>query len=540
MVYAELNHNPYLLTTDVQFNGQKPRINSLIEKYDRMPLKDWVTKVPQIFHDEMNGYDFDLYIIGTESDYNEIKEAFANAGVSDLDVRIILKNELEEPAVKSDEIDALLEWLKATPNRKFDFAQFWEEHSEFFESEYPYVIVRGEATDLQEKAISPEVVSSVQELSTANLHSIPVLMYIDEKSRSEVRRDLMELLDRSDVKQEQIFFMLHPAMNQAQVTRVLTDLGMEVPQIVKHYDDENVMQYFRNYPMTEYVREAIRILRSEVTELDAVLEEENRISAISNASIHAEISDIEDDIERLKTADFYMTEHNNYIASDQFQYIRSDLNDQILKWKNRKIKTTKRQEAEALASEFVEYLDKTLNNTDDLIRQKAQEIGTDYYEEFESVYYQAGLDSDYKPDTILENVETHIILPEMRDEFLKLMEVSEEAKVDILGLFRKSQSAENSEPVRVETFYLDRWREYAQDAIIPIVEEYIRKWDRSLEKYMIRLTEEYHDHLQILIADKITDKNTVSEKLSDDEKRLQVDNDWLSAFKDQLNHVERG
>ncbi|MDO4649698.1 MAG: hypothetical protein Q4B26_13710 [Eubacteriales bacterium] len=179
MVFAELNHNPYLLTTDVQFNGQKPRINSLIEKYDRLPLKDWVTKVPQIFYDEMNGYDFDLYIVGTESDYNEIKVAFANAGVSESDVRIILKNELEEPTVKSEEIDSLLNWLKTTPNRKFDFEQFWEEHSELFESEYPYVIIRGDTPDLQGKSISPEVVSSVLELSTTKVHPIVKTIFFE-------------------------------------------------------------------------------------------------------------------------------------------------------------------------------------------------------------------------------------------------------------------------------------------------------------------------------------------------------------------------
>ena len=32
MVNAELQHNPYLLETEVKFNGQEPKINSQIEK----------------------------------------------------------------------------------------------------------------------------------------------------------------------------------------------------------------------------------------------------------------------------------------------------------------------------------------------------------------------------------------------------------------------------------------------------------------------------------------------------------------------------
>lgn len=42
MISAELNHNPYLLYTTVKFNGQAPKINSQIEKYEKLPLKDWV------------------------------------------------------------------------------------------------------------------------------------------------------------------------------------------------------------------------------------------------------------------------------------------------------------------------------------------------------------------------------------------------------------------------------------------------------------------------------------------------------------------
>ena len=39
MISAELNHNPYLLSTAVKFNGQDPKINSQIEKYEKIELK---------------------------------------------------------------------------------------------------------------------------------------------------------------------------------------------------------------------------------------------------------------------------------------------------------------------------------------------------------------------------------------------------------------------------------------------------------------------------------------------------------------------
>ena len=76
MIKAELSYNPYLCETEVRFNGQPPRINSLIEKYQNVVLQDWINELPQIFHDEMNGYDFELEFCGTELDLAEIEGAF--------------------------------------------------------------------------------------------------------------------------------------------------------------------------------------------------------------------------------------------------------------------------------------------------------------------------------------------------------------------------------------------------------------------------------------------------------------------------------
>ena len=60
MMKAELNYNPYLLETSVKFNGQAPRINSLVEKFQNSSLQKWVHRIPDIFYDEMNGFDFEL------------------------------------------------------------------------------------------------------------------------------------------------------------------------------------------------------------------------------------------------------------------------------------------------------------------------------------------------------------------------------------------------------------------------------------------------------------------------------------------------
>ena len=96
MVKAELSYNPYLQETDIKFNGQSPRINSHVEKYMDKKLQIWIKKIPRIFKDEMNGYGFNLEFSGTELDLNELRKSFADAGVSDEQVHIFHKNELDE------------------------------------------------------------------------------------------------------------------------------------------------------------------------------------------------------------------------------------------------------------------------------------------------------------------------------------------------------------------------------------------------------------------------------------------------------------
>lgn len=39
MIKAELIHKPYLLSTEVRFIDQAPKINCKIEKYEKMPFE---------------------------------------------------------------------------------------------------------------------------------------------------------------------------------------------------------------------------------------------------------------------------------------------------------------------------------------------------------------------------------------------------------------------------------------------------------------------------------------------------------------------
>ena len=130
MINAELSYNPYLMETNIRFNGQPPRINSLVEKYQNMSLQSWISRIPKIFYDEMNGYYFELDFTGTELDYEVLCNTFKKAGITNEIVPIVHKQCLEDRITKQNEMEKLLGWLEANPNNRFDYDAFRAENSE--------------------------------------------------------------------------------------------------------------------------------------------------------------------------------------------------------------------------------------------------------------------------------------------------------------------------------------------------------------------------------------------------------------------------
>ena len=541
MINAELTHNPYLLQTSVKFNGHAPRINSQIEKYEDKILTDWVTKIPGIFYDEMNGYDFDLHFIGTKSDFEEVKNTFLQAGISEEMVRLFHKNELEDAETKSREIAALLTWLREMPNRKFDSSAFFDDHAELFEGAYPYIIIRGNVQESIHPQVSMETVESADELRNTLLTNTPILFVIEERTAKQFRSDLLAILNRRDVHQKQLFFMIHPHMNAEQVERVISDLGVENPQIVSAYDDEFILQYFRNYPITEYIREAIQVFEKASEELSVVLDAENKESEIQNAEIHAVIDGIQDNISRLKSADEFFVERDNFAMPQAFMELQTALGEQICRWRNRKTKVVGDDECDTAASEYDAELEKYMSSFVAAITEAYNRTALELHLKFKSRYAAQGLDISYDPTEIkADNPVVHPICS-VKEELIALKEITfEEPKTELKSLFRKNTSKEEREPVRVVTCYYEHWRTKAMEILMPVADRILEENTERLRAYYDALAEAFHVHLTELIEVQEKEKDKVSAQLSDDERKLQEDNDWLSTFKDQLAHIERG
>ena len=64
--------------------------------------------------------------------------------------------------------------------------------------------------------------------------------------------------------------------------------------------------------------------------------------------------------------------------------------------------------------------------------------------------------------------------------------------------------------------------------------------DEEIKKAYRELAKKYHAKLFELYDFKVNEKNDIASQLSEDERMLQADNDWLVMIKDQLARIERG
>lgn len=355
MVKVELNYNPYLLETGVKFNGQEPRVNSLVEKYSDGPLQNWIFRIPKIFHDEMNGYDFELDFSGTKTDYMELQTAFDQAGVGRNHVYIFHKNELEDRDQKIRRIADLLTWLEQHPNRQFDNSKFRADYKELFDGDYPYIIVGcGEldTSELSPMHISTEEVESVEELANTDLTNTPILFYVSSSTVKKMSGDLKDILHRADVSSMQIFFLIANDLDGKVIERIIKDLGVSEPQIVSKIFGVKIKKYFEIYPITDFIYHSILALRNQTDHMQRILNEKNLESEENGKEIHEQLGILEADIQRLKDADDIIIQRDNLEMPAEFQEAANIFERSILGWKNKKTKITNSEEAVAAANEF--------------------------------------------------------------------------------------------------------------------------------------------------------------------------------------------
>ena len=541
MVKAALSYNPYLQETQIRFNGQAPRINSHVEKYMDKKLQTWIHELPLIFRDEMNGYDFELEFTGTKLDYEELKRSFSNAGVSDAQVHIFHKNELDERDDKLKKIDQLLTWLDETSNRRYNIKTVRSANYDLLDADYEYIILHGRVTDsstFDTLHISIENVDHIEELNDTNLHNIPILYVIDKDSVVLMKKDLRALQKRADISYDQIFFRISPSLSEEKIVREISDLGIPDPQVVQSADDPAVIKYFELFPFTDYIRDTVKLFKGQIISLREGLTAEINETKSENQEQYQQIDQLDTENACLKESLDKFINPDRTDFSSFFQSPVDDVKNKITGWRNNKTKITRPEEAVKVSREFDRYIQilyqDYLRKMHMILSRSAKTVQV----QMRNWYEIANADKDFIAERIPSPDYTFDSIPQIQNELLNLKEEAYVTpKEDILGKFFKQSTDSQTESVLETTFYYAWWRTYALSKTEPYLYNIYTTCVEKLNSYFDQLASVYKEHLLTLVGEKEAAKYSLSTQLSKEELLLQNDSDWLIKFSDMVKAI---
>ena len=537
MVTAELSHNPYLLWTDAQFNGHEPRINSPIEKYEGRPLVEWVEKVPRIFHDEMNGYDFDFKFTGTDSDFEKLCAAFKARGIDQGSVRITRKGGYKDVTTKMRGIAELLEWLNQHRNRRFDYEGFIDANSDALDCSMPYIIIQDDPLHIELPFANVEIVGSAYDLASTDLTHIPILITVDRTNRLIFRKELQHLLDRLDIEQRQLFILIHPDIDKERSVRVITDLGVDNPQVVDEPDDARIIAYINDYPAMDYTRNVIRLLRDALEGAKEVFTKVDRFGKATNVGAKNEINTLERRLDLLKDA-LAQIRDKDFSPFIEFDGAEELLEGQITTWRNRKSSVSGHDQVVKTALDFAADLQAFVRSFKINIKSLMDSSKSEIEQSLAEIYEASGAHPLQLSDTAFQLREVELVLPDMATMLGSLTETSYiSTRNDFFGLFAAiGDSASDKTPIEVAN--LETWRSLVRETLTPLVHKYEHQCRDVLRDYQAALVQTYSHQLKASIDEFVKAKERASSRLSSTAQRLQEDSDWLDEFEERLSAIE--
>lgn len=543
MIQTELNYNPYLGETNIKFNGNDPRINSLVEKYTKSKLQSWVKELPSIFHDEMNGYDFELLFSGTNLEFTELVSAFSIINTIEEQVKLVHINKIESRDSKVKRINSLIEWLRVNRNRKFNYEGFLEKNNELMTEAYHYVVLHAElqsSTSLDDRKIKIENILDITELQNTNLNNTAILICVNREVLLNLQNELSMLLSRSDVDKEQLFFYIDRNLNKSIVERTIKDLEVINPQILKAIDDEIVLKYFDVFPITEYITKMIIEFEKLYKEVKEKLDCESEIVAVTNKDIHEQINKIDSSVELLTNSIGLFKEKDEIYLYDSYQFLIDDFEKKLYKWRSRKTKLYSYSEASDYALELSQNIVTWGEEFKKAIELHEERLKNDIYIKYNQWYMTNGHEVDYHIKVAFSSELEEIFLSDELNN--QLMELKEEHWVTpgkglLAQIFNANEPEQ--EPVLQTTWQLNVWREHVEKNISPLLISMINTSEKALLKYAEELSVDYQYKLKEMSNQKLLEKDRLINQLSNEERQLEIDYIWLSDFKSQLTKIEK-
>ena len=544
MVKVELKYNPYVLETKVYFNGQLPKINSQIEKFENKRLFVWSDKLLDILYSEMNGYDFDLDFSGTKADYEKIKYLIKKNHLNS-EIRLNFVNRLEEAAKKCRRFKEMITWLKRSSIEEFHFLEFWEINQEYMiENNLLYVLVDKKVADfsIEDLDVNVESIDSISQLPE-NIGFYPVLLVLDDDKEAEFRQNLLALLQRKDLIADQIFILISENVNLAYYIRLINDLGLKQPQFIYSIDSPLIYDYFENYVRIDFLFKALKILETQKDMTSSKLDQKFETMKQNNREIFEKISKLDKEIADIQSSIEQFENWHLVMYKNEFEKLYVQLNETITHWKSRTKQIRNDSEAEKMMKELHGLTEKSLFE----FKNAANRLFDDKLSELMNIFSRLYKDSNIQ-DSFYVHSRNELIISkyEVKNFSEKLRVLRQERlvpKEDIFGLINrivKNEQNKIQELVPDITYDLDKFREIACKETLPIAQNLLTDIENRLQSIQLYIVDEYKTHLSTILNEKLLEKANEANQLSAAEKHLQDKKDWLIEFSGQLSEIERG
>lgn len=544
MVKVELKYNPYVLETKVYFNGQLPKINSQIEKFENKRLFVWSDKLLDILYSEMNGYDFDLDFSGTKADYEKIKYIIEKKHLNS-EIRLNFVNRLEEAAKKCRRFKEMITWLKRSAIEEFHFPEFWEINQEYMiENNLLYVLVDKKVADfsIEDLDVNVDSIDSISQLPE-NIGFYPVLLVLDADKEAEFRQNLLALLQRKDLIADQIFILISENVNLAYYIRLINDLGLKQPQFIHSIDSPLIYDYFENYVRIDFLFKALKILETQKDMTSSKLDQKFETMEQNNREIFEKISKLDKEIADIQLAIEQFENWHLVMYKNEFEKLYVQLNETITHWKSRTKQIRNDSEAEKMMKELQGLTEKSLFE----FKNAANRLFDDKLSELMNIFSRLYKDSNIQ-DSFYVHSRNELIISkyEVKNFSEKLRVLRQERlvpKEDIFGLINriiKNEQNKIQELVPDITYDLDKFREIACNETLPIAQNLLTDIENRLQSIQLYIVDEYKTHLSTILNEKLLEKANEANQLSASEKHLQDKKDWLIEFSGQLSEIERG